>query len=283
MSESKDQLIKKLRAQAYQIQQDIVQLAVDIGEGHCASALSIADILTALYFHRMNVDPKNPNAEDRDRFVLSKGHACQGLYVALHHAGFFDREKLYTFLGPNTGLPGHPLRGGAPGVELSTGSLGHGMSVSVGMALGAKLDKKKYNVFAIVGDGESNEGIVWEAALAAAHYKLDNRIVVLDRNRHQCDGPSANVMNLDPVEEKWESFGWEVRVCDGHNMAELVDVLDQAPFASGKPSLVLAETVKGHGVDFMTKNAIAWHYRAPSKDELKKALDSLAATYGCNE
>ena len=219
----KDGLIKKLRKKAYKIRKDIVELAAYAKEGHCASALSIADIITVLYFHRLKIDPKKPEWPERDRFVLSKGHACQALYAALYNAGFFNKKKFYTFLKPDTDLPGHPTRGGALGIEVSTGSLGHGISISIGFALAAKIDKKKYHIFTLIGDGESNEGMVWEAALASAHYKLDNLTVILDRNNYQCDGHSDNVMKLEPVEEKWEGFGWEARTCDGHDIKQIIN------------------------------------------------------------
>ena len=268
------EIINNLKLKSLDIKKDILRLAAYAKEGHCAPALSIADILTALYFHRLNIDPKNPEWENRDRFVLSKGHACQALYVALHHAGFFDEKKLYTFLQPDTGLAGHPFRGGAPGVEVSTGSLGHGMSVSIGLALAAKMDNKKYHIFVLVGDGESNEGIVWEAALAAAHYNLENLTLILDRNNYQCDGFSDNVMKLDPVEDKWKSFGWAVRGCNGHNLEELANLLDIVPFESNKPSAIIARTIKGKGVYFMESNA-DWHYKAPNEKELEEAFTCL--------
>jgi transketolase len=276
MAISKDEL-RDLRGKALEIKKQIVELAQHVQEGHCASALSIADIITVLYFHRLHIDPRNPAWEERDRFILSKGHACQALYVALHQAGFFDKEKLYTFLQPDTGLAGHPTLGGAPGVEASTGSLGQGLSLSVGMALAAKIDDRKHHVFVIIGDGESNEGIVWEAALAASHYKLDNLTAILDRNNYQCDGFSQNVLNLDPVEEKWRSFGWQVHPCDGHSLEALVEALDQVPFSPGKPSLILAHTIKGKGVSYMENNAV-WHYRAPSKEEFEVAVADLEAS-----
>jgi transketolase len=274
MEPIRQDVIARLKAKALDIKKDIIRLAVQAQEGHCASALSIADIVTALYFHRLRIEPRNPGWEDRDRFILSKGHACQALYVALHHAGFFDRDKLHTFLQKDTGLAGHPVLGGAPGVEASTGSLGQGFSVSVGLALGAHLNKKKYHVFTVIGDGESNEGIVWEAALAASHYKLDNLTAILDRNNYQCDGYADRVMKLDPVDAKWISFGWEVRSCDGHRIEELIELLDTVPFVPGRPSLVLASTVKGKGVDFMESNA-QWHYRAPTNEQLEEAILQL--------
>jgi len=274
MAICKTDVIEKLKAKSVEIKKDIIKLAAHAKEGHCASAMSISDIMTALYFHRMKYDPQNPEWEDRDRFILSKGHASQVLYVCLYHAGFFGLEKLHTFLQKDTGLAGHPIRGGAPGVEASTGSLGQGFSVSIGIALGARLLKKDFHTFAIIGDGESNEGIVWEGALAAAHYGLDNLTVFLDRNNYQCDGYSNNVMRLDPIDEKWRSFGWEVRVCDGHDMEQLVNLVDQVPFAKGKPSLILGHTIKGKGVDFM-ENRAEWHYRAPNDQEMAKAIEQL--------
>ena len=279
MQPCKAETFDDLAARALQVKKGIVELAAFAGEGHCASALSIADIVTALYFHRMHVDPQDPEWPGRDRFVLSKGHACQTLYVALHLAGFFDTEKLHTFLQTDTGLAGHPVRGGAPGVEASTGSLGHGLSVSVGLALGAKMQKKDYHTFAVIGDGESNEGIVWEAALASAHYRLDNLTVVLDRNNYQCDGFSDNVMRINPVDKKWESFGWSVHNCDGHDLRILTELLDAVPFEPGKPSIIVARTIKGKGVSFM-ENSAEWHYRAPSPDELKAAIDDLEGSCG---
>jgi len=263
---------------SFEIKKQIIELAASAGEGHCASALSIADIMTALYFHRLRLDPGDPNWPDRDRFVLSKGHACLALYIALHKAGFFDRDKLYTFLKPDTGLAGHPVRGGAPGIEVSTGSLGQGFSVSVGMALGAKMDGLRHHTFVLIGDGESNEGIIWEAALSAAHLKLDNLTGILDRNYFQCDGYSKDVVNLDPLDEKWRSFGWAVETCDGHSIEALIERFDRLPFSKDKPSMIIAQTVKGKGVTFM-ENSAEWHYRAPNQEEMEKAIAELET--GC--
>ena len=192
---SRKDMIETLRKRALEIKLATVKLAVHAGEGHCASAMSMADIIAVLYFYQMNHDPKKPEWEGRDRFVLSKGHGCLGLYTALYLSGYFDRDKLYTFLEPNSGLPGHPLKGGAPGVEASTGSLGQGMSIAVGMAISAKMDNKKHFIYCLVGDGECNEGIVWEAALLASHLKLDNLVCIIDRNNYQCDGPGKDILD----------------------------------------------------------------------------------------
>ena len=279
MEATRTDLIKKLNDLAYQMRYDILRLAGHAREGHCAPALSIVDIITALYGHRLRVDPQNPDWPDRDRFILSKGHACLALYVALHHAGFLDHDKLYTYLQSGTGLAGHPIRGGAPGIEVSSGSLGHGFSIGAGMALAAKLDKKNYHTFVIVGDGESNEGMIWETALGATKLKLDNLTVILDRNYYQCDGWSGDIINMDPMDEKWKSFGWEVRVCDGHDMGTLVNLLDEVPFVADKPSLILANTIKGKGIKFM-QNSNDWHYNAPLDEELEQALAVLENANG---
>jgi transketolase len=236
----------------------------------------MADIITVLYFHRMRNDPGNPAWSDRDRFILSKGHGCLALYCALHYRGYFDRETLYTFLQPNSGLGGHPVHGSTPGVEASTGSLGHGLAMSVGLALAAKRDKKTFRVFTLIGDGENNEGIVWESAMCAAHYQLDNLICFVDRNNFQCDGFAKDVLDIDPLDEKWRSFGWAVKTCDGHSIEDLVNTVDEIPFAKGKPSLVLARTVKGKGVSFM-ENSADWHYRAPAESELQQVLAEIEA------
>ena len=278
----KPELIAKLQKTALAIKQAIVQLGVHAGEGHCASGLSMTDLLTVLYFHTMRIDPNNPDDPGRDRFVLSKGHGSIGLYCALHQRGYFDHDKLYSFLQPGSGLGGHPLREGAPGVELSTGSLGHGMSMAVGMAMAAQMDRKEHRVFVLIGDGESNEGIVWEAAALAAHRKLDNLICVLDRNNYQCDGFSKDILDMNPLAEKWRAFGWEVIECQGHDIQSILKGLAKLPFAPGKPSLLLAHTVKGKGVSFMESSA-DWHYRAPKKDELEKAMAEIDKNCGvCN-
>lgn len=274
--------VEFLKSKALHVKKEIVRLAAHAGEGHCASALSMADIMTVLYFRHMRVDPEDPNCEARDRFILSKGHGCLGLYSTLYCRGYMSKEKLYTFLEAGSGLPGHPLLGGAPGVEASTGSLGHGISMSVGMAMSAKMDNKTHRIYCLVGDGECNEGIVWEAAMLAAHHKLDNLVCIVDRNGYQCDGFSKDILDLGAMDEKWRSFGWEVKVCDGHSIEELVETFDLIPFAKAKPSLVVANTVKGKGVDFMQSSA-AWHYRAPEGQECESALSQLEGSHLSSE
>jgi transketolase len=267
---------RHLKDMALRIKKEIVQLAAYAHEGHCAPGLSFADIAAVLYFHQLRHDPKNPEWPGRDRFILSKGHGCLGLYCALYHAGYFDKELLYRFLQPGEGLGGHPVRGTAPGIEASTGSLGQGFSMAVGLGLAAKMDKESHRVYALIGDGESNEGMVWEAVACAAHFKLDNLICILDRNGYQCDGFAKAVLDMEPMADKWRAFGWEVRECDGHDVADLAQTMERLPFAVGKPSLVLAHTVKGKGVSFMESNA-EWHYRAPNPAELERALAELEA------
>ena len=273
-NENRTALIEELDQKALAIKKEIVTLAVHAGEGHCAPGLSMADIVTVLYFYQMKHDPKNPNLPDRDRFILSKGHGCLGQYCTLYHAGYFDLEKLQTFLEPNSGLGGHPTHGTCPGIEVSSGSLGHGFSMAVGMAMAAKMDKKTYNIYSLIGDGENNEGMVWEAALCAAQQKLDNLVLIVDRNGFQCDGFSKDILDLEPLDKKWESFGWSVKNCDGHDIASLIDVFDQVPFEVGKPSVIIAKTVKGKGVSFMENSAV-WHYRAPKGEEIEQALSEL--------
>lgn len=273
---NKDELIGYLKGTALQIKEEIVKLAAYAREGHCAPGLSMADIATVLYFHRLRHDPKNPWWSGRDRFILSKGHGCLALYCALYYAGYFNRETLYSFLQANSGLGGHPVHGKVPGVEVSTGSLGHGLAMSVGLAMAAKMDKHDFHIFTLIGDGENDEGMVWESAMCAAHYKLDNLTCIVDRNNYQCDGFAKDVLNIEPLDEKWKSFGWEVKTCDGHNIEHLVNTLDQIPFVTGKPSLMLARTVKGRGVSFM-ENSADWHYRAPGEKELERALAEIKA------
>lgn len=274
MKKGKQYLIVELNNKAYEIRKEIIRLGAHAREGHCAPALSIVEIMSALYFHCLRVDPRKPDWPERDRFILSKGHGCLALYVTLCYAGFFDQGELYTFLQPGTSLAGHPISGKLPGVEASTGSLGHGLSIAAGIALAARMDKKDHRTFTVVGDGESNEGMVWEAAMVSAHQHLDNLTAIVDRNGFQCDGCSDNICRLDPVDEKWRSFGWEVKVCDGHKIGELMELLDSVPFAPGKPSLILANTVKGKGVKFMESNG-AWHYRTPLDEEVEEALAVL--------
>jgi transketolase len=232
--------------------------------------------MTALYFDVLKMDPANPRWDGRDRFVLSKGHCSLALYSHLHLKGLISREALLTFRQDGSLLSGHPDMLKVPFVEMSTGSLGHGLSVGVGMAIAGRLDRKNYRVFVLLGDGESQEGSVWEAAMSAAHFKLDNLTVIVDRNRIQIDGFTRDVMGVEPYADKWRAFGWEVREIDGHAMAEIVPALRGAPFAPGKPSMVLSRTVKGKGVSFMENNH-AWHGGAPKGELAAQAMREVEA------
>lgn len=274
-----DERIKELEEKAQIIRQHTVKMITEAGSGHPGGSLSAADIVTALYFHVMNINPKEPKWPDRDRFVLSKGHAAPVLYAALAEKGYFDIQELLTLRKAGSILQGHPDMKSAPGVEMSTGSLGQGLSAANGMALAGKLDGKSYRVYVLLGDGELQEGQVWEAAMASAHYKLDNLTAFVDHNRLQIDGPVEEVMSPEPIAEKFEAFGWNVIKIDGHNFKDIIEAVDKAKAAKGKPSAIVAETVKGKGVSFM-ENQVGWHGKAPDKEQMEKALEELQTTAG---
>jgi len=265
---------KELEGIARKIRYHIVDMTGAANSGHPGGSLSSADIITALYFKEMNIDPKKPKDPDRDRFVLSKGHACPALYAALAVKGFFPEKDLKTLRKADSHLQGHPHFGETPGVEASTGSLGQGLSIADGMALAGKLDKKKYYVYALLGDGECQEGQVWEAAMAAAHFKSDNLIAFVDYNNLQIDGSVKKVMDVAPLAEKWRAFGWHVQEIDGHNFDEIFAAIKKAKAVKGKPSMIIAKTVKGKGVSFMEGKA-EWHGKAAKGDELEKARGEL--------
>ncbi|WP_307399159.1 transketolase [Desulfofundulus luciae] len=267
--------IKRLEEKAREIRRHIIRMTGAAGSGHPGGSLSSADIVTALYFEVMRIDPKNPRWPGRDRFVLSKGHAAPLLYAALAERGFFPVEDLLTLRRLGSPLQGHPDMKKLPGVEMSTGSLGQGLACANGMALAARLDGRDYRVYVLLGDGEIQEGMVWEAAMAAAHYRLDNVTAFLDHNGLQIDGPVARVMSVEPVAEKWRAFGWDVQVIDGHNMEEILQSVEKARAVRGKPQMIVAETVKGKGVSFM-ENMVEWHGVAPKPDEVERALAELA-------
>lgn len=269
-----EQTLVSLKETANIIRQDIVKMVAEAESGHPGGSLSAADIVTVLYFHEMKIDPKYPNDPDRDRFVLSKGHASPVLYAALAEKGFFPKEELMTFRKINSRLQGHPSKKSLPGVEMSTGSLGQGLSAANGMALAGKLDKKDYRVFTILGDGEIQEGMIWEAAMAAAHYKLDNLTAFLDYNRLQIDGNVEDVMNPAPVDEKFRAFGWHIILIDGHDMVQIDEAIQEAKQIKGKPTMIIASTVKGKGVSYMENN-VGWHGTAPNAEQLQKALEEL--------
>ena len=256
------------------IRKDIVTMIHGSKSGHPGGSLSAVEILTALYFDEMNIDPENPKKEDRDRFVLSKGHAAPVLYATLAQKGYFDREELKGLRKINRMLQGHPDMKGTPGVEMSTGSLGQGFSVACGMAMASKLDNAPWRVYALLGDGEVQEGIVWEAAMSAAHYKLDNMVAFLDYNGLQIDGKTEDVMNIGPIVDKFKAFGWNVIEIDGHDFDQIFAALDMAKETVGKPTMIVAKTVKGKGISYM-ENQAGWHGNAPSDSDLEQALIEL--------
>lgn len=262
--------ITELEQKAKQARALMVEVLVKAGCGHPGGAFSSIDVMTALYFGILNVDPANPRMEDRDRFILSKGHSSIGLYTTLCLRGFINRDTLFTFRQDGSLLCGHPDMNKVSGVEMSTGSLGHGLSVGIGMAYAAKLDGKGYRTFVLMGDGETQEGSVWEAAMSASQYKLDNLVAIIDRNRIQIDGFTKDVMSLEPYRSKWESFGWEVREINGNDMGEVMSALEAAPFKKCRPSLILANTIKGKGISFMENNP-EWHGKAIKGEFIDKA------------
>ena len=245
--------------------------------GHPGGSLSICDILSVLYFEVMNVDPKNPKMEDRDRFVLSKGHCAPALYAILAEKGYFPVEDVHTLRRTDSYIQGHPDMKGISGVDMSTGSLGQGISAANGMALAGKLSDKDYRVYTILGDGELEEGQVWEAAMFAAHYKLDNLTAFVDYNGLQIDGKITDVMNSEPIDDKFRAFGWNVIVIDAHSYDAIYDAIEEAKATKGKPTLVLAKSVKGKGVSFMENNP-AWHGAAPNQEQFEQAIAELDAT-----
>lgn len=264
----------ELKEMAKKVRRGIVEAVYSGKSGHPGGALSIADILTVLYFNVMRIDPKNPKDENRDRLVLSKGHASAGLYSVLAHRGYFQVEDLKTFRKVDSYLQGHPDLNKVPGVDMTSGSLGQGLSVANGMALAGKLAKKDYNVFVIMGDGELAEGQVWEAAMSASHYHLNKVIAFVDFNGLQIDGKVTEVMDVTPINEKFAAFGWNVIMIDGHNFGEIQAAVDKAKTSVDKPTVIIANTVKGKGVRFM-ENSAGWHGKAPNEEEYVAAMTDI--------
>jgi transketolase len=271
-----DEKLKILEEKANRIRQSIIETLLEAGSGHSAGPLGMADIFTALYFHVLNHDPKNPDWPDRDRLVLSNGHICPARYVTMAYAGYFPIEELKTLRKINSRLQGHPHRTALPGVETTSGPLGSGISQAIGMALAAKLDNKKYWIYCLTSDGEHQEGNTWEAIMFAGKqkFRLNNLIVIIDRNNIQIDGYTEQVMPLEPLREKYESFGWHVVEIDGHNMVQFVDAVNECHAIYEKPSVIIAHTIPGRGVSFMERD-YTWHGKPPKKDEAEKALAEL--------
>jgi transketolase len=265
--------IKQLQKKSIQYRKNILKYIFHANAGHTGGSLSCIDILNVLYNDTMTVNPENFRSPDRDRYIQSKGHSVEALFVVLADKGFFPESDLNTLCKYGSHYIGHPTRK-VNGVEQNTGALGHGLPISVGTSIGAKLDNKKFRVFTLLGDGELPEGSNWEAALTASHYKLDNLCAIIDNNKLQITGPTAEVCNTDPIDAKFESFGWAVRHVDGHNLDELKETFDSLPFAEGNPNLVIAHTVKGKGVSYM-ENVIKWHHGVPSEKQYEDALSEL--------
>ena len=270
--------ITELKNIANSIRIGIIDATHAAKSGHPGGSLSIADILTYLYFEHMNIDPQNPRMANRDRFVLSKGHTAPGLYATLAHRGFFPVEDLITLRKIDSYLQGHPDMHKVPGVDMSSGSLGLGISAACGMALAGKIDNKDYRVYTIIGDGESEEGQVWEAAMFASHYKLDNLCVILDLNGLQIDGPITEVMNPTPHDKKFEAFGFHVITINGHDFNEIEAALAEAEATKGQPTVIIAKTTKGKDVSFM-ENAVNWHGAAPNDEQHAAAIEELKARF----
>lgn len=274
MVEIKKTDYQRLMEIARELRIDIIRSVHQAGSGHPGGSLSAADMMSVLFFHEMNIDPLNPDKKDKDRFVLSKGHGAPVLYAALARKGFFPPGDLLSLRKFGSRLQGHPDMRKLPGVEMSTGSLGQGMSAAVGMAIAGKIDGSKGRVYVMLGDGELQEGLVWEAFMAAAHYKLDNLVALIDWNGIQIDGRNDDIMRVSPIDEKLTSFGWEALIIDGHDVKSITEALDAARGCAGKPFAVIARTIKGKGVTFMEDKA-AWHGKAPKDEEALLALKEL--------
>ena len=259
---------------AREVRKDILKMTSAVNSGHPGGAMSATDIIVTLYYYKMRHNPEDPKWEKRDRFVLSKGHVCPALYSVLARTGYFPLEKLNEFRRIDGDLQGHPDMRKTPGIEISTGSLGHGIGAAVGIALALKLDKSDSRVYCMIGDGEAQEGSVWEATMAASHYNLDNLCVILDNNNLQIDGPVDEIMSIYPMMEKWRAFGWHVIEINGHDFGEIKAALDEADTVKYKPTMIVAKTVKGKGVSFM-ENRAEWHGKALPPDLLREALKEL--------
>jgi len=263
-----------LKALTRDMRVDIIRMIEAAGNGHPGGSLSVIDILTVLYWKFLKHDPKNPDWADRDRFILSKGHACPALYAVMAKRGYFPHELLLTLRKLGSPLQGHPDRMRLPGIEFSTGSLDQGLSVGVGMALAAKMDKKDWKTYVVLGDGEMQEGQNWEAFMSAPKWKLDNLVMILDHNNGQIDGTVEQVMNIEPVADKLRAFNWNVQLVDGHDLDAVEKALTNAQTLGGKPHAIIAKTIKGKGVSFMENN-IAWHGNAPKKEDADKAVKEI--------
>lgn len=273
MSNPTPTTIAYLKLQSERIRKRLVEIVYSSKTGHIGGSLSSVEIETALYFHVMNVDPKNPKKQDRDRFILSKGHSVEALYSVLEAAGFIDKALLDTYGTFNSALAGHPTKK-TPGVELNSGALGHGLSVGVGISIAAKMDKLPYRTFVLMGDGEQGEGSIYEAAMSASHHKLDNLVAIIDRNTLQISGKTEDVMSLEPMRQRWEAFGWEVFDVEGNNIEELICTFENLDHTNASPKLIIAHTTKGCGVSFMEEVA-KWHHGIPNDEQYIQAITEI--------
>jgi transketolase len=273
-SEVSPALIESLQRRARQIRREIIRMTFTAGSGHPGGSLSVTDLLTALVFHELKIDPQHANLPDRDRLVLSKGHAAPALYAALAHRGFLPVDELLTFRKLGSRLQGHAEGSQLPGVEAATGSLGQGIGIAVGMALDGRLARRTNRVYVIIGDGECQSGSTWEALMAGGHYALDNLVVLLDRNRFEADGDTESIMGIEPITDKFRAFRYETLDIDGHDFAQILGALAQARATKGRPTAIVARTIKGKGVSFM-ENTHAWHEKAPTQEEANRALSEL--------
>ncbi len=267
--------IQELQKICLEVRRDIIRMLGEAGSGHPGGSLSAVELVASLYFSVMQHKPQKPDWEDRDRFILSKGHCCPLLYAVLARCGYFPLEKLLSLRKLGSPLQGHPHNLEVPGVEASTGSLGQGLSIANGIAMAGRLNKKSYRVYCLLGDGETDEGQIWEAAMTANHYHLSNLCAIVDRNRLQIDGETKNIMQLEPYHEKWKAFGWKViEIEDGNNLKEVSDAYAQVEKIKGKPTVIIAHTIKGKGVSYM-ENRVEWHGKTPKKEEVERALEEL--------
>lgn len=274
VKQKEDIIVAELRLTANKVRKDIVKMVTEAKSGHPGGSLSAVDVVTALYFNVMRHNPENPKWEDRDRFILSKGHAAPLLYSVLAESGYFEVKELLTLRKLGSRLQGHPDMKRLPGIEISTGSLGNGLSVGNGIAMAGRLNGKNFRIYILLGDGECQEGQVWEAAMTASHYKLDNVTAILDYNGLQIDGPVKDVMNINPISNKWRAFGWYVIEINGHDFKEIFDSFERVKKLKGKPGIIIAHTTKGKGVSFM-ENVVDFHGKAPTKEQTVQALKEL--------
>ncbi len=273
--------IEELKKICRDIRRNTLIMLEKAGSGHTGGSLSIVEILSALYFYKLRYDPRRPDWPQRDRFILSKGHGCPALYAVLAKAGYFNRQTLWSLRKLGSKLQGHPQRNVKLGIEASTGSLGQGLSIANGIALVAKMEKNDARVYCLMGDGEMDEGQIWEAAMTASHYHLDNICGIIDNNKQQIDGWLKDVKDIEPIADKWKAFGWHVIEVDGHNVTKLMDAYDEAGKIKNKPTVIIAHTIKGKGISFI-ENKAKWHGISPNEEELEQALKELDKEDGLN-